>query len=246
MPLSEENIAFGKCEFKPGQTVWQRYTHEMFDIIAVKGPSCWCWSVERCHYETISADDLLATDPNRPAEPVPQDCPFCGGEAKAMLGDEGQRSYVVCTGNCRAEGPLLATSLETIQAWNSIRVGPMKPDEALSAMKEAAQEDLYKAFMPQIAKTLAPEPTPKPCPSCGNSAKLVHEDDNTRVSCTKSYCILGPKRLDPKNAILAWNNLGNVAEEREVCAKIVRDASPWIGEKWAGILSDEILKRGQQ
>lgn len=57
-------------QFKPGQTVWHRSTHEMFDIIAVNRPSCWCWSVSRCHYETISEDMLTTTDPN--AEPTPQ------------------------------------------------------------------------------------------------------------------------------------------------------------------------------
>lgn len=112
-------------EFKPGQTVWQRHTHEMFDIVAVKGPSCWCWSVERCHYETISADDLLATDPNQPAEPVPQNCPWCGCDAE-ILACKAYRGFIVQCGSidqhCFFSGSRKPTRLEAVQAWNSISI----------------------------------------------------------------------------------------------------------------------------
>lgn len=98
---------------QPGQTVWHRHTHEMFDIIAIKGPNCWCWSVSRCKYETISVDDLTATNP----ESLPQKCPFCGGEAFPYEATGGH--WLSCE-DCLATGPKKPTHLEAIQTWNQI------------------------------------------------------------------------------------------------------------------------------
>lgn len=112
--------------FKPGQTVWNRHTHEMFDIVAVDRSSHWCWSVSRGHYETIAADDLVATDPRKTIDP-PQHCPFCGHEAAVL--ERPTASRVQCNAmTCDFSGPGRQNRLKAIEAWNSIHVQSTAPE----------------------------------------------------------------------------------------------------------------------
>lgn len=217
-------------KFKPGQTVWNQHTHEMFDIVAINGPNCWCWSVSRCHYETISADDLLATNPNQPAEPAPQKCPSCG--STPVVGD----CNVSCD-ECWMAASKRHTRLEAIQAWNSIRVGGIFDGPEYDKIEEMAKQKIRSA--------------PEPCPACGAGAELL-ADCNDQLSVYCSRCgMRGPRGESGPEAVLAWDGLGNVAEEREACAKIAYLAAQKCGEGFGGMIlandiARDILKRGQQ
>lgn len=125
MPASISQRADDSPGFKTGQTVWNRHTHEMFDVIAVDRSSLWCWSFSRSHYETISADDLVATDPRKTIAP-PQHCPFCGHEAAVL--ERPTASRVQCNAmTCDFSGPGRQNRLKAIEAWNSIHVQSTAP-----------------------------------------------------------------------------------------------------------------------
>lgn len=95
------------------------------------------------------------------------------------------------------------------------------------------------------------EPVPQKCPQCEReSIASVYRDGDqfdVRHSCG-AVSARKPTRLE---AILAWNSLGNVTEEREACAKIaerVRAACvAGASGDWASqVIAKDIRSRGQQ
>ncbi len=122
-------------QFEAGQTVWGKHTGLKASILAIHGDKAWV------EYEpsqaandlvgkgpqTVPLEVLLATDPNQPAELVPQACPMCGAKPIIHTNLAGISSVYCSEGtnpekfNC-LRGPQMPTRLEAIQAWNSIRV----------------------------------------------------------------------------------------------------------------------------
>lgn len=231
-------------EFKVGQTVWHKYSKLLGGkIVWLSGEQLWIKGLGYGESFIAPAADFTATDPNQPVEPVPQACPFCGmASAKCFMHQPNH--WVSCTTDtCRLSTPYKPTRLEAIQAWNAIRV-----EKIGVAMVPAGERELRYAP--------APEPTPKPCPVCGTHA-VFHADDSN-VQCESEVCYMsGPTGLNRSAAILAWNKLGDVAAEREECAKIVEHGHqlgvecPILGQgplvvKFLAFLADRIRSRGQQ
>lgn len=152
-----EAEAYPSGQFKPGQTVFGRHTGHKFVFRASNEAMAWCEihpdePAQSERYKNVLLESLTATDPNAKPAPDPKSCPFCGSKA-ALEGNQHSAKRVSCdVMTCGFTGPSRDTGEEAIAAWNSIEV-KSEPAKSLDAMREAAKEDIFKAFMPNIVKT---------------------------------------------------------------------------------------------
>lgn len=107
--------------FKFDSLAWHIASREQVKIIGQDGLRYWIRDGIGNRGE-CEATDLSHEQPES-AEPVPQKCPNCGGDALCVAASEG-KSFVRCfKGSCLMAGPIKPTSLEAIQAWDSIHIG---------------------------------------------------------------------------------------------------------------------------
>lgn len=104
-------------QFQIGQTVFDKHTHAMYEVLAERKGVYWLWDVSDCIQRSKNGDELMA-DFAKSAEP--QKCPFCGGKAELMECPPN-KPFVRCLKET-FWGPHRDTSEEAIAAWNSIEV----------------------------------------------------------------------------------------------------------------------------
>ncbi len=108
-------------QFKAGQTVWRITDGVRYEVVAHIGDLVWIRNPGRGN-QVFHENSISATDPNQPAEPVPQACPWCSVSEVVVRGVNP--AYVGCLNpDCRFASPYRPSRLEAIAAWNSIRVG---------------------------------------------------------------------------------------------------------------------------
>lgn len=144
-----------KEQFTPGQTVY--YVKDMSPLDCISAKRCvvlaesdgfyWCRTEGGGGYFTVSADEISATAPNQPAEPILQKCPFC--QCYSRVRPYGTSQFLVecsVTPPCLV-GPHLYDKVAAIQAWNSIRV-VTSIDMQKEHVVKSAIKDFESAFSP--------------------------------------------------------------------------------------------------
>lgn len=123
LPISTgKSYQLDKEQFTPGQAVWEIGDHGAPPFLVSQ------WSDEETlvlidskgFLRAVDGSHYTATDPNQPAEPTPQKCPFCGSDPVGKNNDGLDWWFSCPLVSCWWRSPRRATHLEAIQAWNRI------------------------------------------------------------------------------------------------------------------------------
>lgn len=111
------------------------------------------------------------------------------------------------------------------------------PDEKGPAIKLYPQDDGSHGV---TVNTIKPT-SPKPCPACGAKGELSTFDAAWYAHCTEEWCITGPTRNTPDEALAAWDAMPRRTDHPLGAVRLLlRAALRTMGER----LDDTPARRG--